>query len=59
MTSIKFKEAENGNEGIHDCWKITGNIAEPISQAECNAFINARGVKCYGKDAQGYIVYGK
>lgn len=59
MRKVKFRKAERWTEGIYDCWDITDKIARAITQADCLIFINTSGVKCYGKDDQGYIVYGK
>ena len=58
MEKIKFRVAEKTGD-ICDCWKITDKVVEPISKEECCAFINSRGVKCFGSDYEGYIVYGK
>ena len=59
MEKVMFREAERYTEGIYDCFSIEENGVRSISQAECYSFINSLGVKCYGKDDKGYIIYGK
>lgn len=59
MKKVMFREAEKYTEGIHDCFEITADGSRPISQAECRSFINSLGVKCLGRNEQGYIIYGK
>ncbi len=47
--------------GKCDCFaRIEGQKGlKPITQIECYEFINSLGVKCYGENKEGYIVYGK
>lgn len=59
MKKVMFREAERFTEGIYDCFEVTDEGSIPISQAECYRFINSLGVKCYGRNEQGYVVYGK
>jgi len=59
MKKVMFREAEKWTEGIYDCFEIVGGSLRPISQAECVRFINSLGVKCYGSNEEGYIIYGK
>lgn len=58
MKKVIFREAERFTGGIYDCFEVTGNGKKPISQSECFKFINSLGVKCYGSDENGYVVYG-
>lgn len=59
MKKVIFRAPERWTEGIYDCYEITGDGARPITAAECRKFINSLGVKCYGSNNKGYVVYGK
>lgn len=59
MKKVIFREAERWTEDIYDCFEVTKDGKRPISQAECYGFINSLGVKCYGSNEEGYVVYGK
>jgi len=56
MEKVKFKDTP---DGMNNCLRIINGIATTITPKECCAYINSRGVKCYGRDEQGYIVYSK
>ena len=60
MKKVMFHYQDN--LGIYDAFDITDratNGAAAISADECRRFTNSLGVKCYGTNDEGYIVYGK
>lgn len=60
MKKIMFRKEERWTEadGIYDGYEITADGKIPISQYECYSFINSPGVKFYGHNKKGYMVYG-
>lgn len=59
MKQVIFREAERFTQDVYDCFEVADDGKRPIPQAECLTFINSLGVKCLGKDENGYVVYGK
>ena len=53
MTKVMF------NEQTSEYYGVIEGVKTPITQAECYRYINSLGVKCYGSDENGYVIYAK